>query len=146
MKKLKICVIDGQGGGIGSAIIKKIREKFLDKIEIIAIGTNSIATSAMLKAKANKGATGENPVKVLINSVDLIIGPISIIISNSMLGELTPQMAQYISMSPAKKFLLPFTQENVEVVGVNQEPLPHMIDKLLEKIEEFLNVRSKCLL
>ena len=140
MKKLKICVIDGQGGGIGSAIIKKLREKFLDKIEVIAIGTNSIATSAMLKAKANKGATGENPVKVLLDSVDVIVGPISIIIGNSMLGELTPQMATAISMSPAKKLLLPFTQENIEVIGVVQEPLPHMIDKLIEKIEEFLDV------
>ncbi len=140
MKKLKVCVIDGQGGGIGSAIIKKLREKFLDKIEIIAIGTNSIATSAMLKAKANKGATGENPVKILIDKVDIIIGPISIILGNSMLGELTPEMATSISMSPAKKMLLPFTQENVEVIGVNQEPLPHMIEKLLEKLEEYINV------
>ncbi len=140
MEKLKICVIDGQGGGIGSAIIKKLREKFLDKIEIIAIGTNSIATSAMLKAKANKGATGENPVKVLLNKIDIIIGPISIIIGNSMLGELTPEMATSISMSSAKKFLLPFTQENIEVIGIDQEPLPHMIDKLVEKLEEYINV------
>ncbi len=140
MGKLKICVIDGQGGGIGSAIIKKLREKFLDKIEIIAIGTNSIATSAMLKAKANKGATGENPVKILLNKMDIIIGPISIIIGNSMLGELTPEMATAISMSSAKKFLLPFTQENIEVIGIEQEPLPHMIDKLIEKLEEYINV------
>ncbi len=140
MEKIKICVIDGQGGGIGSAIIKKLREKFIDKVEIIAIGTNSIATSAMLKAKANKGATGENPIKILLDKVDVIVGPISIIIGNSMLGELTPEMATYISMSKAKKFLLPFTQENVEVVGVSQEPLPHMIDKLIEKLEEYLNV------
>ncbi len=140
MGKLKICVIDGQGGGIGSAIIKKLREKFLDKIEIIAIGTNSIATSAMLKAKANKGATGENPVKILLDKMDIIIGPISIIIGNSMLGELTPEMATAISMSSAKKFLLPFTQENIEVIGIEQEPLPHMINKLIEKLEEYINV------
>ena len=140
MEKIKICVIDGQGGGIGSAIIKKLREKFIDKVEIIAIGTNSIATSAMLKAKANKGATGENPIKILLDKVDVIVGPISIIIGNSMLGELTPEMATYISMSKAKKFLLPFTQENVEVIGVNQEPLPHMIEILVEKLEEYLNV------
>ena len=140
MEKLKICVIDGQGGGIGSTIIKRLREKFIDKIEIIAIGTNSIATSAMLKAKANKGATGENPVKILLNDVDVIVGPISIILPNSMLGELTPNMATSISMSKAKKFLLPFTQENVEVIGVIQEPLPHMIDRLIEKLEEYLNV------
>ncbi len=138
MDKLRICVIDGQGGGIGSAIIKKLREKFLDKIEIIAIGTNSIATSAMLKAKANKGATGENSIKIVADNVDIIIGPISIILPNSMLGELTPEMATYISMSRAKKILLPFTQENIEVIGVVNEPLPHMIDKLVEKIEEYV--------
>ncbi len=140
MDKLKICVIDGQGGGIGSAIIKKLREVFYDKVEIIAIGTNSIATSAMLKAKANKGATGENPIKIITNEVDLIIGPISIILANSMLGELTPQIATYISMSKAKKFLLPFTQENVEIIGVESQPLPHMIDKLIEKVKEYINV------
>ncbi len=140
MEKLKICVIDGQGGGIGSTIIKKLREKFLDKVEIIAIGTNSIATSAMLKAKANKGATGENPIKIIVKEVDFIIGPISIILGNSMLGELTPEMATSISMSPAKKLLLPFTQENIEIIGVQQEPLPHMIEKLIEKLEECLNV------
>ncbi len=138
--KLKICVIDGQGGGIGSAIIKKLKEEFLDKIEIIAIGTNSIATAAMLKAKANKGATGENSVKTVVNTVDIIIGPISIILANSMLGELSPTMATYIASAPVKKYLLPFTQENIEIIGVETSPLPHMIDRLILQLKEIVNV------
>ncbi len=138
--KYKICVIDGQGGGIGSAIIKKIKEEFFDKVEIIAIGTNSIATAAMLKAKANKGATGENPIKIIADKVDIIIGPISIILANSMLGELTPEMATAIAASPVKKIFLPFTQENIEIVGLQTEPLPHMIEKLMLRLKEIIDV------
>ena len=138
--KFKICVIDGQGGGIGSAVIKKLKEEFLDKVEIIAIGTNSIATSAMLKAKANKGATGENPVKRIVDKVDVITGPLSIVLANSMLGELTPSMAENIMNSPVKKILLPFTQENVEIVGLNTAPLPHMIEQLITELKEIINV------
>ncbi len=138
--KYKICVIDGQGGGIGSAIIKKLKDEFMDKIEIIAIGTNSIATAAMLKAKANKGATGENPVKIIADKVDLIIGPISIVLANSMLGELTPEMASAIASSSVKKIFLPFTQEDIEIIGLKTEPLPHMIDKLMIRLKEIINV------
>ena len=138
--KYKICVIDGQGGGIGSSVIKKLKEEFLNKIEIIAIGTNSIATAAMLKAKANKGATGENSIKVILKDVDIIIGPISIILADSMLGELTPNMAAYISSCPAKKIFLPFTQEDIEIIGLTSGPLPHMIEKLITRLKEIINV------
>ena len=112
----------------------------MDRVEIIAIGTNAIATAEMLKAKANKGATGENSVKITVNSVDLIIGPISIILANSMLGELTPNMAIAIATSPVKKIFLPFTQENIEIIGLKREPLPHMIDKLILELKEVINV------
>ncbi len=138
--KYKICVIDGQGGGIGSAIIKRLKEEFMDKVEIIAIGTNSIATAAMLKAKANKGATGENPIKMTANKVDMIIGPVSIILANSMLGELTPEMATAIASTPVKKIFLPFTQEDVEIIGLKTEPLPHMIEKLIVRVKEIIDV------
>jgi len=138
--KIKICVIDGQGGGIGSAVIKRLKEEFLDKIEIIAIGTNSIATAAMLKAKANKGATGENSVKFIVDKVDMIVGPISIVLANSMLGELTPSMAENIANSPVKKYLLPFTQENIKIIGLHSSPLPHMIDHLISELKEIINV------
>ena len=116
------------------------REEFLDKMEITAIGTNSIATAAMLKAKANKGATGENSIKVVLEDTDIVIGPISIILANSMLGELTPKMSEYISSCRAKKIFLPFTQEDIEIIGLNSEPLPHMIEKLINRLKELLNV------
>ena len=129
----KICIIDGQGGGIGSTVIKKLKECFGESIEILAIGTNAVATSQMLKAGANKGASGENAIVVTITSVDIIIGPVSIILANALMGEVTPKMARAISESPAKKILLPLSQENVEIVGISPEPLPHIVDQLLKK-------------
>jgi hypothetical protein len=136
----RIAVIDGQGGGIGSLIIKALRERFGESIEIIALGTNSTATSAMLKARANKGATGENAICWNAAKADLIAGPVSIVLSNGMMGELTPRMAEAIASSPAKKFLLPLNQESVEIIGVEKEPLPHLIEKLIAKLKEVGNV------
>ncbi len=130
----RICVIDGQGGGIGSAIIKKLKESFEERVEIIALGTNAIATAQMLKARANRGASGENAIVHTINSVDMIIGTISIIMANAMMGEVTPRIAEAVAGSSAKKILLPLSQEFVEIVGVASVPLPHLIDALIEKI------------
>ncbi len=136
----KIAVIDGQGGGIGSFIIKALREQFREGIEIIALGTNSTATTAMLKARANKGATGENAIVWNAGRVDIIAGPLSIVLGNGMLGELTPKMAEAIASSQAVKFLLPLNQEQVEIIGVDREPLPHLIDKLIARIKEEADV------
>ena len=130
---MKICVIDGQGGGIGSVLIKKIRLAFQAGIEIVAFGTNAIATAQMMKAGANKGASGENAICVNAPSMDIIVGPISIVLANSMMGEMTASMAAAVAKSPARKLLLPPTQENVEVIGVSPEPLPHLVDDLVEK-------------
>jgi NAD(P)-dependent dehydrogenase (short-subunit alcohol dehydrogenase family) len=130
----RICVIDGQGGGIGSAIIKKLRESFEERVEIIALGTNAIATAQMLKARANRGASGENAIVHTINRVDMIIGTIGIIMANAMMGEVTPRIAEAVAGSSAKKILLPLSQEFVEIVGVASVPLPHLIDALIEKI------------
>ncbi|MBF0120022.1 MAG: DUF3842 family protein [Desulfobacterales bacterium] len=129
----KICVIDGQGGGIGSAIIKRLKEIFEETIEVISLGTNAIATSQMLKAHANKGASGENAIIQTVKNVDIIIGPVSIILANSMMGELTPKMAEAISISPAKKILIPLSQENVEIVGTIKAPLPHLIELMIKE-------------
>lgn len=101
---IKIAVIDGQGGGIGSFIIKSLRESFGDKIEIIALGTNAAATANMMKSKANKGASGENAIVWNASKVDLIIGPLSILVANAMMGELTSKMAEAVGNSPAKNF------------------------------------------
>ena len=129
----RICVIDGQGGGIGSAVIKKLKDTFEETIEIIALGTNAIATAQMLKARANRGASGENAIVQTVKQVDVIIGPISIIMAHAMMGEVTPMMAESVSGSPAKKILIPLSQENVDIVGVSSIPLPHMIDALIEE-------------
>jgi hypothetical protein len=133
--KLKIAVIDGQGGGIGEQIIRKLRKSLPEDTEIIALGTNSIATANMMKAGANHGATGENAIIINAPKVDCILGTISIIAANAMLGELSPKMAEAIASSPAKKILLPLNMENMEVVGINHDPLPHLIDKLIDNLQ-----------
>jgi hypothetical protein len=137
---LKIAVIDGQGGGIGAYIIKSLRETFKDNVEIIALGTNAAATANMMKNKANKGASGENAVIWNCQKVDLIIGPLSILIANGIMGELTGKMAEAIGNCSAKKFLLPINQEGVEIIGVVKEPLPHLVEKLILQIKEEFNV------
>ena len=134
----QICVIDGQGGGIGSTVIKKLKECFCEKIEIIALGANAIATAQMLKAKANRGASGENAIVHTIKSVDVIIGPIGIILANAMMGEITPKIAEAVASSSAKKLLIPLTQENVEIVGLSSMPLPRFIESLIqENLKDF---------
>ena len=129
---MKVCVIDGMGGGIGNALVKKIKAAFREQVQVIALGTNAIATAQMMKAGANKGASGENAIVMMVPKVDVIIGPISIVLANSMMGEMTAGMAAAVASSPAVKLLLPLSQEAVEVIGVSPEPLPHLVDYLVE--------------
>lgn len=128
----RICVIDGQGGGIGSTIIKKIKERFEENVEIIALGTNAIATAQMLKARANKGASGENAIVQTTRHVDVIIGSVGIIMANAMMGEVTPKIAEAVSSSGAAKILLPLSQENIAIAGVPAMPLPPLIDDIID--------------
>lgn len=129
-------VMDGQGGGIGKAIIKKLRESLGEEIKILALGTNSVATSQMMKAGANRGATGENAIIAMAYEAKIILGPLAIIMANSMMGEVTPEMSRAISSSKALKILIPLTQERVEIVGISPEPLPHLIDQAISFIKE----------
>ncbi len=133
---MKIMVVDGQGGGIGATIIKGLRESMGNDLSIFALGTNSIATSRMIKAGANRGATGENAIVRTSQTVDLIIGPLAILMANSMMGEVTPRTAAAVSSSDAKKILIPLTQEKVIIVGVPEEPLPHLVDRVVKTIAE----------
>jgi hypothetical protein len=128
----QIGVIDGQGGGIGSAIIRKLKDRVGERVEIIALGTNAIATAQMLKARANRGASGENAIVRTIAKLDVIIGPIGIVLANAMMGEVTPAIAAAVAACPAKKLLLPLTQENIEIIGVAATPLPQLVDELLQ--------------
>jgi hypothetical protein len=141
---LKIMVVDGQGGGIGRLITEQLRKALPPQTEIIAVGTNALATSLMLKAGANEGASGENAVIQCAADCDLIVGPLGIILSNSMRGELTPGMAAAIAGSKAMKLLLPLTLSSAYVVGVVSEPLPHLVAKLVDKVEEIMGVSKPC--
>lgn len=138
-RKKSIAVIDGQGGGIGGTMIKNLRDVFGEEVDLIGLGTNAMATGAMLKAGANKGASGENAIVQTVKTVDMIIGTIAITLANSMMGELTPRMAEAIASSPAKKYLLPLKTPEVEIIGAPKEPLPHLIDQLVKRIQEMMD-------
>lgn len=133
---MQITIVDGQGGGIGKAVIENIRRKLGEDLPIIALGTNSLATSAMLKAGANEGATGENAIVVCAPKADVIVGSIAIIAANSMLGELTPAMAQAIAESSAEKLLIPLSRSTISVMGTVSKPLPHYVDDVITAIKE----------
>jgi hypothetical protein len=138
VQSVRIVVVDGHGGGIGAVVIKGVRGRLGESVLIDALGTNCIATSRMMKAGANRGATGENAVVQSAAGADLIIGSIAILMANAMMGEMTEKMAAAISSSRARKILIPLAQEGVAIVGVSDEPLPHLVDRAVEKIMEVL--------
>ncbi|MGN0443136.1 MAG: DUF3842 family protein [Acutalibacteraceae bacterium] len=133
---MKIVVIDGQGGRLGQLIVEGIKKEAM-KADVYAIGTNSIATSAMLKAGADFGATGENPVVVACRDADVITGPIGILSADSLLGEITPAMAVAVGQSRAIKLLLPVNHCNNCVVGVKPLTMGEMVGETIEKLKEF---------
>jgi hypothetical protein len=133
----RTCVIDGQGGGIGATLIKYIKDIHGESVELVGLGTNAIATARMLKAGANRGASGENAIARTAPTADLIMGPVSITWANAMLGEVTPKMAEAITSCAAPKILLPLSQESMILVGTLDEPLPHLVQIAVnEKIKE----------
>ena len=134
---MKLVVIDGQSGRMGQLLIERIRAAALP-CEITAIGTNAIATSAMLKAGADQGATGENPVLVACRTADIIAGPIGILSADSLLGEITPTMAVAIGQSSAKKVLLPVNQCSNLVAGVPALSLKELMDKAAELLASLM--------
>lgn len=132
---MKLLVIDGQGGKMGKAIVEQLKTAF-PKQKIIAVGTNSIATSTMLKAGADMGATGENPVIYNSTKADIIIGPIGIIVANSLLGEVTPRMAEAVSSSQAVKILIPSSKCNSHVVSTQELTLTEYVGLAVDKVRE----------
>lgn len=134
--KLQIAVIDGMGGGLGSQIVARLRERLIDSLEIIALGSNSMATSRMLQNGAHRGATGENAVRVTVPQVDLITGPLGIMMPNAMMGEITPMMAEAIGLARGKKYLLPVNQSHFHLVGMQNRPMSELVDELVQRIEE----------
>jgi len=133
----KIVVIDGQGGKIGSLLVGRLKQG-KGQYEIYAIGTNSIATSAMMKAGADYGATGENPVIVNSRDADIIVGPVGIIAADSFLGEITPAMAVAIGQSGAQKVLLPVNRCNNYIVGIRDLPVSDLIETAISHVMSIL--------
>lgn len=132
---MKILVIDGQGGRIGSLLIEKIKESKIP-CTIVAVGTNVMATSAMLKAGADAGATGENPVIVNSRDADYIAGPVGIAMADSLLGEITPAMATAVSSSTAFKLLIPMNRCNHYIAGIQPSSLTDLIADAIDKLKE----------
>lgn len=135
---MRIAVVDGQGGGMGKTLVEKIRQLLGNEVEIVALGTNALATAAMLKAGADEGATGENAIVVNAPKVDYIVGSVGILSANSMLGELTPRMAAAIAESPAQKVLIPLNRCGLFIVGTRDEPLIKYIEEAAEFLKKML--------
>jgi 4-hydroxy-L-threonine phosphate dehydrogenase PdxA len=131
-----IAVIDGLGGGIGAEIVSRLRQELPLEVEIIALGTNAIATEKMMKAKANRGATGENAIRISIREADFIIAPLSIFIPHSMMGEVTPGIAEAVALAPGYKLVLPITQPGFEIMGLEWRPISKQISQAIQIIKE----------
>ena len=134
---MKILIVDGQGGGVGRQLAVQIKQAFPD-VELMAVGTNTIATSAMLKGGADNAATGENAVLVGARKADVIIGPLGIVVADSLGGEITPAMANAVAQSNAKRILIPFKNcENV-IVGVSDYMLGHLIQQAIDELRKII--------
>ena len=134
---MEILVIDGQGGGLGRQLVAAVK-KAVPQAVVTAIGTNSAATSAMLKAGADRAATGENAVVVNCRRADVIVGPIGIVIADSLLGEITPAMAVAVCQSDATRVLIPINHCDNIVVGVPDQPIGQLVTAAVEKVKELI--------
>lgn len=135
---MKIAVIDGLGGGLGSQIVDKIKSDLGKKVDLIALGTNAVATSKMLNMGADEGATGENAIKKMVNKVDIIIGPLGLIIPNSMKGEITTVMAEAIADSESKKVVIGMKQPHVNLVGLSDKSLNQLIEQATNEVKKYV--------
>lgn len=131
-----IVVIDGMGGGIGAQLVSQLSSQAVAGTEIVCIGANAWATQSMVKAGASRGATGENAVKVMAQSADIIAGPVGIVIPNALMGEITPLMAEAIASSNARKVLVPVNQGHFEIVGMENRPLVNNIRDAAARVLE----------
>lgn len=137
-KKPVIAVVDGMGGNIGHQIVSHLRLGLPAEVEILAFGTNSAATANMMKARASRGATGENAIRTSIGEADVIVAPAAVITPNSYMGELTPAMAEAVASSRAEKILLPLSQPRVHLVAAARVPLPHLMEEAVKKVRLLL--------
>ena len=128
-------VIDGQGGGLGLQLVAAIKAR-LPQVTVLAVGTNSAATTAMLRAGADQAATGENAVVVGSRSADAIVGPVGIVIADAMLGEITPQMAVAVGQSQAGRVLIPVSQCDNIVAGAQGQPMAKLVQSAVDALEQ----------
>ncbi|MDR1251864.1 MAG: DUF3842 family protein [Treponema sp.] len=141
--KHRVVVIDGMGGGIGVQIINRLREIDDPGREIIALGTNAVAAERMIKAGAQRGAAGENAIRVSAALGDFIMGPIGIVIANSMMGELTAVMAEAILTAPGERILLPLQNNHFFLAGIEQQPLVKQCERAIEYYRERLQAMPR---
>ena len=135
---MKVLVIDGQGGGLGRQLVAAVKAGYPD-VEVLAVGTNSAATGAMLKAGADMAATGENSVEVACRKADVIMGPVGIVIADSMLGEITPRMAVAVGQSRAKRILIPVNLCDNIVVGVSDVSMGKNVQNAIDALKKSLD-------
>lgn len=135
---MNITIIDGHGGMLGAQLVKEVLSKF-PETDITAIGTNAVATAAMLKAGAKQGATGENPVVVACGKTDVIIGPIGIVIADSLCGEITPKMAVAVGQADATRILIPMNKCDNFVAGASDIPTSTLIEDVILKLKKLIN-------
>lgn len=135
---MKILIVDGQGGGVGRQLAARIKEAFPD-VRLMAVGTNTVATSAMLKGGADSAATGENAVLVAARKADVIIGPIGIVVADSLGGEISPAMANAVAQADAKRILLPFKNCDNVIVGVSDFTLATQIQQVVEELRKIIS-------
>ena len=137
VNSMNILVIDAQGGGIGKQLVARIKKEYPSE-NIIAVGTNSIATAAMIKAGADQGATGENAVVVACRTADIIIGPVGIIITDAMLGEVTATIAQSVARAKAKRILIPFNMCDTIIAGIVDTSTGNLINAAMESLRLYI--------
>ena len=132
-----IAIVDGLGGGLGAQLVARTRQEFGDSVRIIALGANSAATERMLKAGADRGASGENALRVSIGRADFVLGPIGIVIPDSLMGEISSTMAQAVMEARGERILVPVGQQHFTLVGMESRP----VGKLVEEAITVLAVR-----
>jgi len=135
---MRILIVDGQGGGVGRQLAVQIKQAFPD-VELMAVGTNTIATSAMLKGGADNAATGENAVLVAARKADVIVGPLGIVVADSLGGEISPAMAKAVAQSNAKRILLPFKHCDNVIVGVSDYTLGYLIQQAVDELRKIVS-------
>ena len=131
-----IAVVDGMGGSIGTQIVLGLRQSLPDETEIMALGTNAIATGSMMRAKATRGATGENAISFSVGEAEVIMGSLSIVVPNSMMGEVSPRIATAVASAGGRKILLPISNPPLDILGISRKPLQQLIKDAIELVRE----------